>query len=580
MSEKQPKLKFEEEKERTATRSPPKKSKVEQSVPKKQKLKQDADKAAEKSQHLRFGKAEITPDEASRMTKQQKRAMYAAAAARSAVHREVDQYEDDNVGTQALSEGEKAAGNVRDISKSIYARKLKKKAKMQGKKGAKTAQSSPQKPTAAQDAGASGTGEGGSNWLSRWRQKQDIRQSYYAAAHSGTAAQTAGGKAASNGASATRSGVEQVIDKGRSVVSTAVNGIANFAKSNAHVLLIVGVFLLLLLLVMSAFSSCSILFSGTTQVSGQTIYTAEDRDIRGAETDYKKLEKELDKKIKRTPTDHPGYDEYRYHLDAIEHDPWQLTSFLTTLYDDYTRNEVQAKLKETFAKQYKLTTWVEVQTRYRTVVMIDIFTGIPYTVQVPYEYRIFHTKLVNKGLEVVIREELDNDQWKRYEIFQDTLGGRPYLFKGGLPPGGSDGSGAPGIDYQVPAEALTDEEFAAIYKEAQKYVGTPYVWGGSTPETGFDCSGYVCWVYNQNGYDVGRTTANGLWNKSQHISEAEAKPGDLVFFEGTYDTPGKSHVGIYLGNGMMVSAGDPIKYANIHSSYWQKYLSGFGRLSK
>ena len=578
----EPKLIIKEESSAKKTRSPPKKPKVEQSVPRKKKLKTDADKAAERAQHLRFGKAEITPDEASRMTKQQKRAMYAAAAARSAVHREVDQYEDDNVGTQALSEGEKAAGNVRDISKSRYARKLKKKAKMQGKKGAKTAKSSLQKPTAAQDAGTSGTGEGGSNWLSRWRQKQDIQKSYRAATRSGgTAAQTAGGqKAASGGVPAAKSGMEQVIDKGRSVVSTAVNGIANFAKSNAHVLLIVGVFLLLLLLVMSAFSSCSILFSGTTQVSGQTIYTAEDRDIRGAETDYKKLEKELDKKIKRTPTDHPGYDEYRYHLDAIEHDPWQLTSFLTTLYDDYTRSEVQAKLKETFAKQYKLTTWVEVQTRYRTVVMIDIFTGIPYTVQVPYEYRIFHTKLVNKGLEVVIREELNNDQWKRYEIFQDTLGGRPYLFNGGLPPGGSDGSGAPGIDYQVPAEALTDEEFAAIYKEAQKYVGTPYVWGGSTPETGFDCSGYVCWVYNQNGYNVGRTTANGLWNKSQHISEAEAKPGDLVFFEGTYDTPGKSHVGIYLGNGKMVSAGDPIKYADIHSSYWQKYLSGFGRLSK
>ena len=580
MSEKQSKLKFEEDKERTATRSPPKKSKVEQSKPKKQKLKQDADKAAEKAQHLRFGKAEITPDEASRMTKQQKRAMYAAAVARSAVHREVDQYEDDNVGTQALSEGEKAAETTHDIFKSRYARKLKKKAKMQGKKGVRNAKSSVQKPTAAQDADASGTGEGSSNWLSRWRQKQDIQKSYRAAARSGTAAQTAGGKAASNGASAARSSVEQAVEKGKTAVSTAVKGLMNAAKGNAHVLVIVGVFLLLLLLVMSAFSSCSILFSGTTQVSGQTIYTAEDRDIRGAETDYKKLEKELDKKIKRTPTDHPGYDEYRYHLDDIEHDPWQLTSFLTTLYDDYTRSEVQAKLKETFAKQYKLTTWVEVQTRYRTVVMIDIFTGIPYTVQVPYEYRIFHTKLVNKGLEVVIREELNNDQWKRYEIFQDTLGGRPYLFNGGLPPGGSDGSGAPGIDYTVPAEALTDEEFAAIYKEAQKYVGTPYVWGGSTPETGFDCSGYVCWVYNQNGYDVGRTTANGLWNKSQHISEAEAKPGDLVFFDGTYDTPGKSHVGIYLGNGMMVSAGDPIKYANIHSSYWEKHLAGFGRLSK
>ena len=307
----EPKLNIKEESSAKKTRSPPKKSKVEQSVPRKKKLKTDADKAAEKAQHLRFGKAEITPDEASRMTKQQKRAMYAAAAARSAVHREVDRYEDDNVGTQALSEGEKAAGNVRDISKSRYARKLKKKAKMQGKKGAKTAKSSAQEPTAPQNAGASGTGEGSSNWLSRWRQKQEIRQSYYAAARSGTAAQTTGGKAASNGASAARSGVEQVIDKGKSVVSTAANGIANFAKSNAHVLVIVGVFLLLLLRVRSAFSSCSILFSGTTQVSGQTMYSAEDRDIRGAEQDYKKLEKELDKKIKRTPTEHHGYNEYK-----------------------------------------------------------------------------------------------------------------------------------------------------------------------------------------------------------------------------------------------------------------------------
>ena len=576
-----PKLNFKEETSTKKTRSPPKKARVEQSVPRKKKLKTDADKAAERAQHLRFGKAELTPDELSRLSKAQKREMYAAHAARSAVHREVDQYEDDNVGTQALSEGERAAGNVRDVSKSRYARKLKKKAKMQGKKGSKTAKSSAQEPPAAQDAGASSASEGGSNWLSRWRQKQDIQKSYRAATRSGdTAAQTAGGqKAASGGVPAAKSGMEQVIDKGKSVVNTAFNGIANFAKSNAHVLLIVGGFLLLILMVMSGFSSCSILFSGTTQVSGQTIYTAEDRDIRGAETDYKKLEKELDKKIKRTPTDHPGYNEYQYHLDSIEHDPWQLTSFLTTLYDDYTRSEVQGKLKETLKKQYKLTTWVEVQTRYMTVWVMTP-AGIPVPTQVPYEYRIFHTKLVNKGLEVVIREELDADQWKRYEIFQDTLGGRPYLFNGGLPPGGSDGSGTPGIDYQVPAEALTDSEFAAIYKEAQKYVGTPYVWGGSTPETGFDCSGYVCWVYNQNGYNVERTTANGLWQKSQHISEAEAKPGDLVFFKGTYDTPGMSHTGIYLGNGMMVSAGDPIKYANIHSSYWEKHLAGFGRLSK
>ena len=575
----EPKLIIKEESSAKKTRSPPKKPKVEQSVPRKKKLKTDADKAAERAQHLRFGKAEITPDEASRMTKQQKRAMYAAAAARSAAHREVDQYEDDNVGTQALNEGVKSEEAVSDFSKNRYARKLKKKAKLQAKKNTPTAKSSAFGSDKAQSAEATSS-EGNSNWCSRWWQKQDIQKSYRAATRSGgTAAQTAGGKAVSNGTTAAKSGMERVIDKGKSVVSTAANGIANFAKSNAHVLLIVGVFLLLLLLVMSAFSSCSILFSGTTQVSGQTIYTAEDRDIRGAETDYKKLEKELDKKIKRTPTDHPGYNEYQYHLDPIEHDPWQLTSFLTTLYDDYTRSEVQGKLKETFKKQYKLTTWVEVQIRYKTVWVISP-AGIPVPTQVPYEYRIFHTKLVNKGLEVVIREELNADQWKRYEIFQDTLGGRPYLFNGGLPPGGSDGSGTPGIDYQVPAEALTDSEFAAIYKEAQKYVGTPYVWGGSTPKTGFDCSGYVCWVYNQNGYDVGRTTANGLWQKSQHISEAEAKPGDLVFFKGTYDTPGMSHTGIYLGNGMMVSAGDPIKYANIHSSYWEKHLAGFGWLSK
>lgn len=576
-----PKLNFKEETSAKKTRSPPKKASVEQPLPKRKKLKTDADKAAEKAQHLRFGKAELTPDELSRLSKAQKREMYAANAARSAVHREIDQYEEDNVGVQALNEGEKAVGNIHDISRSRYARKLKRKAKVQGKKKAPNAKSSVREQPTPQNAGDFGSNEGGSNWLSRWRQKHDIRQSYYAAAQSGgTATQTAGGKkAASSGASAARSGVEQVVEKGKAAVSTAVNGIVNFAKGNAHALVVVGVFLLLILMVMSGFSSCSILFSGGTQVSGQTIYTAEDRDIRGAEQDYKKLEKELEKKIKRTPQEHPGFNEYQYHLDPIEHDPWQLASFLSTLYDDFTRSEVQGKLKEIFEKQYKLTTWVEVQIRYKTVWVISP-AGIPVPTQVPYEYKIFHTKLENRGLEVVIREELTEDQWQRYQIFQDTLGGRPYLFNGGLPPGGSDGSGAPGIDYTVPAEALTDTEFAAIYEEAKKYVGTPYVWGGSTPETGFDCSGYVCWVYNQAGYNVGRTTANGLWQKSQHISEAEAKPGDLVFFKGTYDTPGMSHVGIYLGNGKMVSAGDPIKYADIHSSYWQQYLAGFGRLSK
>ena len=552
-----PKLKFKEETPRSKTRSPPKKSMAEQAVPKKKKLKLDADKAAEKAQHLRFGKADLTVEESQHLSKAQKREMYAAALVQAAVHREADRYEEDNVGVQALNEGSKTAERLPALGKSRYAQKLKKQKKLQKpvqRPEKKAGSEPPQHDT-------------GSHPLSRTKQHRLNQHRARAAAQAG--------KQAARAVQSTG-----VAEKVKTLTASAAQGSTALIKSNAHLFVALGVLAVLLLLLLSGFSSCGVLFSGGTQVSGQVFYTAEDEEIRGAEQDYKELERKLQQKIARTPLDNPGYHEYQYHLDPIQHDPWQLTSFLTTLYDDYTRSEVQAKLQEIFKKQYKRTTWVELQVRYKTIWMVDPITLIPYPVQIPYEYRIFHTKLENKGLETVIRGELNEDQWKRYKIFQDTLGGRPYLFNGGLPPGGSDGSGEAGIDYQVPAEALTDSEFAAIYKEAQKYVGTPYVWGGSTPKTGFDCSGYVCWVYNQNGYNVGRTTAEGLWQKSQHIREAEAKPGDLVFFEGTYDTPGKSHVGIYLGNGMMVSAGDPIKYANIHSSYWQKHLAGFGRLSK
>ena len=551
------KLKFKEETSVKKTRSLPKKSMAEQAVPKKKKLKLDTDKAAEKAQHLRFGKADLAVEESQHLSKAQKREMYAAALAQAVVHQEADRYEEDNVGVQALNEGSKTAERLPALGKSRYAQKLKKQKKLQ---------KPVQRPE--RNAGAEPPQhDPGSHPLSRTKQRRLNQHRARAAAQAG--------KQAARAVQSTG-----VAEKVKTLTASAAQGSTALIKSNAHLFVALGVLAVLLLLLLSGFSSCGVLFSGGTQVSGQVFYTAEDEDIRGAEQDYKELERKLQQKIARTPLDNPGYHEYQYHLDPIQHDPWQLTSFLTTLYDDYTRSEVQAKLQEIFKKQYKRTTWVELQVRYKTIWMVDPITLIPYPVQIPYEYRIFHTKLENKGLETVIRGELNEDQWKRYKIFQDTLGGRPYLFNGGLPPGGSDGSGEAGIDYQVPAEALTDSEFAAIYKEAQKYVGTPYVWGGSTPKTGFDCSGYVCWVYNQNGYNVGRTTAEGLWQKSQHIREAETKPGDLVFFEGTYDTPGKSHVGIYLGNGMMLSAGDPIKYANIHSSYWQKHLAGFGRLSK
>ena len=563
------KINFVDEGSETKGRSPPGSQANAEKKPKPRKLKSDAQKAKERAEQLRFGKAEISVDEVSRMTKEQKAAMYASAALLSAAHREVEQYEDDNVGIKSAHEAEKGAELAGRVSDSRYAKKLKKSGKMLKTRAGK-------KRTAAEKPE-----ETGSNPISKAKQRQAYQQQARAAAQAARTGTTAAGqKAAASGTSTVQSGVNGIVTKGKEVVGGAAKGAAMLVKSNGHILVVVGVLVVLILLILSVFSSCSILFGGTTHVMGQTTYTAEDEDIRGAEEDYKQLERQLQRKIDTMEMTHPGMDEYQYDLDPIEHDPWELTSYLTTLHDDYTRGEVQGTLQDTFNKQYKLTTWVEPQIRYRVVVVPSPVPPYFTTTLEPYVYLILHVELENRGLETVIREELDDDQWKRYEILQDTKGGRPYLFNGSLSWGGSDGSGEPGIDYQVPAEALTDPEFAAMLEEAEKYLGTPYVWGGSTPETGFDCSGYVCWILNQSGWDVGRTTANGLWQQSTKISEQEAKPGDLVFFEGTYDTPGASHVGIYVGDGMMISAGDPIKYSNIHSSYWDGHLLGFGRIPK
>ena len=563
------KINFVDEGSETKGRAPPESQADAKKKPNPRKLKSDAQKAKERAEQLRFGKAEISVDEVSRMTKEQKAAMYASSTLATAAHRKIEEYEDDNVGLKSAHEVEKGAELAGRVSDSRYAKKLKKSGKMLKTRARK-------KRTAAEKPD-----ETGSNPISRSKQRQAYQQQARVVAQAAQTSKAAGSqKATASGASKVKSGVNGVVTKGKEVVGGVAKGAAVFAKSHAHLLVIGGVLAMLLLLMLSAFSSCSILFGGTTHVMGQTTYTAEDEDIRGAEEDYKQLERQLQLEIDMMEITHPGMDEYQYDLDPIEHDPWELTSYLTTLHDDYTRSEVQGTLQDTFNKQYKLKTWVEPQIRYRVVVIPSPVPPYFTTTLEPYVYLILHVELENRGLETVIREELDDDQWKRYEILQDTKGGRPYLFNGSLSWGSSDGSGEAGIDYQVPAEALTDPEFAAMLEEAEKYLGTPYVWGGSTPETGFDCSGYVCWVLNESGWDVGRTTANGLWQQSTKISEQEAKPGDLVFFEGTYDTPGASHVGIYVGDGMMISAGDPIKYSNIHSSYWDGHLLGFGRIPK
>ena len=359
---------------------------------------------------------------------------------------------------------------------------------------------------------------------------------------------------------------------------------AQFASTHAHMILMGGVLVLLILVIFCFITSCSVFFPGGMGTVWTTSYTAEDEDILGAEADYKALEEALRAEIAAIPSSYPDYDEYTWDLDPITHDPHQLAAVLTAIHEAYTRGEVQGTMQSIFDQQYELilSETIEIRTRTETRTGTDPTTGDTYTyeVEVQYEWKILNITLLNFGIDSVARGMLSGDDLDRYDILQETQGNRPELF-GGVSVGyGSDGSGEAGIDYEVPAEALSDPEFAAMLEEAEKHLGTPYVWGGSSPETGFDCSGYVCWVLNQSGWDVGRTTANGLWQQAAKVSEHEAKPGDLVFFQGTYDTPGASHVGLYVGDGMMISAGDPIKYSNIHSSYWDDHLLGFGRIPK
>ena len=300
---------------------------------------------------------------------------------------------------------------------------------------------------------------------------------------------------------------------------------------------------------------------------------------------------------------HPGYDEYRYQLDEIGHDPYQLISHLTAVYEQFTRGQVKPVIKELFKQQYLLKVWetIEIRTRMETRVgvrpTIDAFGNVSmetytYQEEVEYEYKILNVLLKNKGFDTIARKNMNRKQTGRYDAYNLTYGNRPELFGAGSPTysggttgsigtgGGAAGSGG-GFKYDIPSEALSDEKFARMIEEAEKYLGMPYVWGGSSPSTSFDCSGFVCWVINNcgNGWSVGRTTANGLRGKCSYVSPADAQPGDLIFFEKTYNTVGASHVGIYVGDGMMIHCGDPISYTSINSTYWQSHFLGFGRIN-
>lgn len=479
--------------------------------------------------------------------------------------------QDNNSGVEAahFSEGS-AEGAARAGSRFQYGRKLRQYKKLERleKEADKDAVDSIFAERMKSDPQA------GSNFFSRWRQKQAIKKEYAAA--------KAGAAAAEN----TAAGTAKAAQGTASMTEKAFQ----FVQSHSHIIIGIAAVGLLVLVIAGSVSSCSVLINGGGNVVLGTSYTAEDEDLKGVETDYTKLEDKLRKQIDRIETDHPGYDEYRYNLAEIGHNPYELASLLTVEFENYTRSQVQARLQSIFEAQYelKLEEKVEIRTRKETRVgyRYNPITGTGHTytyqVTVQYEYKILNVTLLNRGVDYVARNSgLTDDQLQRYEVALECRGNRDDLFAG-IAFATPDGAGSSGEyqDYDIPGEALTDEKFRKMITEAEKYLGYPYVWGGSSPSTSFDCSGFVSWVINHcgNGWNVGRQTANGLMGKCDIIPKSEAKPGDLIFFQKTYNTSGASHVGIYVDNGMMIHCGNPISYASIETNYWRQHYYCMGRI--
>ena len=485
-------------------------------------------------------------------------------AARNTVRDAVGRSDNDgegNSGADALQSGESTVRNTGNIvNNRHYSHKLKqydKAARLERKSDSANVEALYQRDR-HNDTNPS------SNPISRWRQKQELKKRYMEAKASGKA----GASGAAKGGKKTAEGTKSVVDKG-----------IEFVKEHPKTILIVGALGLLVMLIAGMFSSCTAMFAGSGNAVLGTSYTAEDADILGADADYSALEAALNNQISNIESTHPGYDEYRYDLAEIGHNPYELASYLTVLFEDYTRAEAQSTLQSLFAQQYTLTLTPEVEVRYRTETRTDS-EGNDYDVEVPYNYHILNVKLTNKGLGAVIRDSgLTTEQADRYDVLMTTSGNRSELF-------GEDVYGVAGgeyTDYDIPGEALTDEKFRRMITEAEKYLGYPYVWGGSSPSTSFDCSGFVSWVINHsgNGWNVGRLGARGLKNICDIIPPDQAKPGDLIFFHHTYDAPDPSdatHVGIYVGDGMMIHCGNPISYASTESNYWQNHFLCFGRI--
>ena len=478
----------------------------------------------------------------------------------SQVHREVRQSEDDNVGVEAAHKVEQAVESGGRLVQSAHrAHQLKPyRAAIRAEKKLERANLDALQKKAEIDSPTS-------NPVSKWQQKQAIKKQYAAAKHNQAAQTTA--KAAENTAKAAKKAAEKAEKAGK------------YVWEHRRGFAIAAAILLMLAFLLNGLSSCSVIMDGVGSGIAASTYPSQDADMLGAEAQYCEMEAELQRYLDTYESTH-DYDEYHFDLDTIEHDPYVLISIITALHQgEWTLDEVQGTLQMLFDRQYILTEDVVVETRYRTET--DTWTDADGnthtdTYQVPYDYYICTVTLENFNLSHVPVYIMSEEQLGMYATYMATLGNRPDLFPGS----GYIGKYVEGsyTDYDIPPEALDDEVFAAIIKEAEKYLGYPYVWGGSSPSTSFDCSGFVSWVINHSGWDVGRLGAQGLCNICTPVSSANVKPGDLVFFTGTYDTPGVSHVGIYVGNNMMIHCGDPISYANLNSNYWQSHFYRYGRL--
>ena len=478
----------------------------------------------------------------------------------SQVHREVRQSEDDNVGVEAAHKVEQAVESGGRLVQSAHrAHQLKPyRAAIRAEKKLERANLDALQKKAEIDSPTS-------NPVSKWQQKQAIKKQYAAAKHNQAAQTTA--KAAENTAKAAKKAAEKAEKAGK------------YVWEHRRGFAIAAAILLMLAFLLNGLSSCSVIMDGVGSGIAASTYPSQDADMLGAEAQYCEMEAELQRYLDTYESTH-DYDEYHFDLDTIEHDPYVLISIITALHQgEWTLDEVQGTLQMLFDRQYILTEDVVVETRYRTET--DTWTDADGnthtdTYQVPYDYYICTVTLENFDLSHVPVYIMSEEQLGMYATYMATLGNRPDLFPGS----GYIGKYVEGsyTDYDIPPEALDDEVFATIIKEAEKYLGYPYVWGGSSPSTSFDCSGFVSWVINHSGWDVGRLGAQGLCNICTPVSSANVKPGDLVFFTGTYDTPGVSHVGIYVGNNMMIHCGDPISYANLNSNYWQSHFYRYGRL--